>query len=333
MPKANKLVESLANIGEKEILNRLKKYMSIGQIDDDTALINTYGKNLIINTDLIVEDIHFREETLSPEDAGWKAVAINLSDLACSGVEKIIGITVGLVAPSSTSWDWVEAAYAGINSALEKFGGKLLGGDCSCGNQKILSITAIGTQGPLNLHRSNARPGDYLVTSGNHGLSRLGLGLLLSDPLTKSIKINDLLIQSAIQAHKRPMPPLDALSKLLSCKPSNMLWRAAATDSSDGLLEAIQCICNSSNCKAIIDIKELPMHSHWPQGKQWMEWCLEGGEDFELVVSLPPQWAKEWLNLIPDSKAIGKIEEGPPEVFWADGKPVHRVSKETFRHF
>ena len=179
MPKAKKSIETLENIGEKEILNRLKKYMDIGQIDDDVALIKSFKNNLIINTDVIVENVHFNQKTLSPHEVGWKSVVINLSDLACSGVEEIIGITVGLVAPSSTPWSWIENVYSGINSALGKFGGKILGGDCSNGKEKILSVTAIGTQGPLDLHRSNAMPGDYLVTSGSHGLSRLGLELLL----------------------------------------------------------------------------------------------------------------------------------------------------------
>ena len=154
MPKSIKSIEKLEDIGEKEILNRLKKYTDIGQIDDDTAVINSRSKNLIINTDVIVEGVHFSEKTLSPQETGWKAVAINLSDLASSGVEEIIGITVGLIAPPSTPWSWVEETYSGIDSALKRFGGKLLGGDCSRGIEKILSITAIGTQGPLNLHRS-----------------------------------------------------------------------------------------------------------------------------------------------------------------------------------
>ncbi len=334
MPKENKLIERLADIGEKEILNRLQKYMDIGQIDDDTALIRNYSaKDLIINTDLLVEDVHFNEQTLSPKETGWKSVAVNLSDLACSGVEEILGITVGLVVPSSTPWSWVEDAYSGINNALETFGGKLLGGDCSHGKQRMLSITAIGTKGPLDLHRSNARPGDHLVTSGNHGLSRLGLGFLLSDPLIRNIKINESLKKNAIQAHKKPTPPLKALSQLLRCKPYKIPLRAAATDSSDGLLEAINCICKSSNCSAIIDIKNLPMHSQWPKGDAWINWCLEGGEDFELVVSLPPKWAKEWVNLIPQSKVIGKIEEGPPNAFWSTGKKINSSNLGTFKHF
>ena len=172
--------------------------MEIGQIDDDTALIKNTSKDLIINTDLLVEDVHFTETTSNPRNIGWKAVAVNISDLAASGVEEIIGITVGLAVPPSTTWDWVDNIYEGINDALNEYGGKVLGGDCSSSKQKILSITAIGRKGKVNLHRSNARPGDVIVASDSHGLSRLGLCLLLSDPTIETANLSNSLKLKAI---------------------------------------------------------------------------------------------------------------------------------------
>ncbi|AAP99070.1 MULTISPECIES: thiamine-phosphate kinase [Prochlorococcus] len=333
MLKEENTQEILHDLGEQEILNRLRKYMDYGQIDDDTALIKSYKKELIINTDMLVEDVHFSEITTNPNHIGWKAVATNLSDLACSGLEEVIGITVGLSAPSSTPWSWVDGVYTGIKAALNKFGGKLLGGDCSNGKQKTLCITALGTKGPLNLHRSNARPGDYLITSGPHGLSRLGLSLLLSDPITKSINVPNLLKEHAIKAHQEPQPPIKALQTLLKCKPYAMPWNAAATDSSDGLLEAIESLCRSSNCTAVVDHKNLPKHADWPSGKQWNDWCLEGGEDFELVVSLPPNWAKAWLKAMPCTKAIGRMKEGPAKAMWSNGETIQKAMDTKFEHF
>ncbi len=327
------LEEKLADLGEKEILNRLKYYMDAGQIDDDTALIKSSKKQLIINTDMIVEDVHFSEKTLSPRNVGWKAVATNISDLAASGVEDILGITVGLIAPSSTSWLWIDNAYEGITKALTEFGGKLWGGDCSNGIQKAISITAIGTQGKLNLHRSNAQNGDFLVTSGSHGLSRLGLSLLLSEPLEDSIKLTESLKHDAIKAHQQPEPPLEALRSLKDSHPWHIPWRAAAADSSDGLLEAVRCIVSSSQCKAIIDVQNLPFANHWPKGEKWRDWCLEGGEDFELIVSLPPIWAQAWIKSFPSCKKIGEIRSGTPEVIWSTGKTIESNSKNLYQHF
>ncbi len=331
MHNKNKSSERISKLGEEVILNRLKKYMDDGQIDDDTALITALNKEIIINTDILVENIHFNKITSSPQNTGWKGVTANLSDLACSGVEDILGITVGLVVPGNTQWNWIEGVYEGINNALNQFGGKILGGDCSKGKQKILSITAIGTKGPLNLHRSNAKPGDILVTSGVHGLSKLGLELLLSDPFTTSFDLCEAVKERAIKAHQEPQPPLKALNKLISCKPKELPFKAAATDSSDGLLEAIECICKSSNCSAILEKKHIPIDKALPKEKHWTEWCLEGGEDFELIVSLPPPWAEAWLKSMPSTKAIGKIEKGLPQLRWSNGTKIQR--KPTFKHF
>ena len=147
---------------------------------------------------------------------GWRAVAANLSDLAASGAVDIDGITVALVAPGHTRWDWVDGVYQGITAALEQYGGVLLGGDCSKGEQRLLSITALGRLGPLRLHRNAARPGDVLVTSGPHGLSRLGLALLQNDPNVRDIALCSTLRDQAITRHQRPTPRLKDVQQLLA---------------------------------------------------------------------------------------------------------------------
>ncbi|KGG16925.1 MULTISPECIES: thiamine-phosphate kinase [unclassified Prochlorococcus] len=326
--------ETLNQIGEEKILNRLKKYMDIGQIEDDTALIQNCRKDLIINTDILVENIHFNNTTSFPNAIGWKAVAVNISDLAASGFHEFLGITVGLVCPPSTPWSWVDGVYEGIKNALDTFGGKLLGGDCSNGKQKMLSITAIGTKGILDLHRSNARPGDLLVASGPHGLSRLGLALLISDPIIKDANLSLGLQKKAIKTHQRPEPPVDALKKLLECKPKNLKWKAAAIDSSDGLLEAVESLCKSSECGAILEKNKLPTNKGWPSGSHWDQLCLIGGEDYELIVSLPPRWAQAWIKAMPSSSVIGRMVKGNPKAIWSNGQEIKKeYGINCFKHF
>ncbi len=334
MPNKNHANEKLSEIGEEEILQRLKKYMENGQIDDDTAVIESKNKDIVINTDLLIENIHFNEKTNTPTNIGWKAVAVNISDLAASGVEEVIGITVGLAAPPSTTWYWVNNVYKGIDAALNEYGGKLLGGDCSSSNQRMLSITAFGRKGKINLHRSNAKPGDLILTSGSHGLSRLGLSLLLSDQEIDTSNLSELLKSKAIKAHQKPKAPIKALQKLINCKPKTIPWSAAAAaDSSDGLLNAIKCICKSSNCSAILDKHNLPINNEWPNDIKSTEWCLHGGEDFELVVSLPPMWAQAWIKSHPSIKAIGQMKKGEPEARWSSGEIIPISLKNNFKHF
>ncbi len=325
--------ETLAQLGEREILNRLKPFVAVGQIDDDTAQINPLGRELLINTDVLVEGIHFSTKTTSASDVGWRAISTNLSDLAASGVDQVLCITVGLVAPSNTPWQWVENAYQGMKEALELFGGELVGGDCSRGQQKLLAITAIGTLGPLRLHRSKAQPGDWLVTSGPHGLSRLGLALLSSDPKVTNKQLPLKLKTKAIKCHQRPQPPLQALKTLQKCKPRGMQWRVGGTDSSDGLLAAIENLCLCSGCQAVLYPSELPRAEQWPLGTHWDNWCMNGGEDFELVLSMPKEWANAFLKTFPSSRAIGTMKAGPPEITWNSGKRIEISKTEEFKHF
>jgi len=143
--------EKLENIGEKELINRLGKFMPKNQVSDDCALIKTNNENLLVNTDSLVENVHFNEISICPQDLGWKAVVSNISDLLSSGSKKTIGITISLVLPVRTEWIWGEEVYKGIDKALKEYGGLILGGDCSKGSEKIISITAFGIQGELEL--------------------------------------------------------------------------------------------------------------------------------------------------------------------------------------
>tara|TARA_Y100001968_G_scaffold158414_1_gene144831 strand:+ start:1109 stop:2134 length:1026 start_codon:yes stop_codon:yes gene_type:complete len=332
-PEEINLDETLRDIGEKELLNRLKKFMEVGQIDDDTAYLKSSKQNLLINTDVLVENIHFSELTTSPEDIGWKAITANISDLISSGANEILSITVGLVATPDTKWIWVEGVYTGMTKALKKFGGKLVGGDCSKGKEKLLSITAIGTEGKLRLHRGNAKTNDLLVTTGPHGLSRLGLALLRSELINMEIIIPTSLKSLAIAKHQRPEPPIAALRALENCKPIDLPWRAAGIDSSDGLIEAIQSICETSKCKAILNRSNLPISNQWPENNKLDEFCLYGGEDYELIVSLPEEWAKAWIKSMPSLKIIGYIQEGLPKIFWDNGEEINEINNLNFKHF
>ncbi len=259
------MVIKIKDIGEIELLNRLKKFMRSGQIDDDIAEIKSNKKDLLINNDLLVEKIHFSENISNAKDIGWKCIASNVSDLICSGSGKIICFTVGLVLPPSTHLIWVENLYEGMCEAMKEFGGEIIGGDCSSGEIKMISITAIGEMSQPRLHRGNALPGDYIVSTAFHGLSRLGLALLTSEKLPSEIQISPELISRAIKAHKRPYPAVEALRALIESKPDLMSWRAAGTDSSDGLIESIRGICYSSNCQAVISKTSILKDPLWPK--------------------------------------------------------------------
>jgi len=318
---------------------------------------------LVVNTDVLVEGLHFSEATTAAADVGWRATAANLSDLAAMGCTAVVGITVALVAPAATPWPWVEGVYGGIKEALDTYGGVRLGGDCSGGCQRLLAITALGTwaaeapgaataanqpgaiasSGPIR--RCDGLPGDWLVSTGPHGLSRLGLALLLGElrggsaaywgpsqganptaagspaaPL--AALLDPSLRERAIQAHRRPRPRFDAVRALIASRPARLGWRVGGCDSSDGLAAAAAAIAAGSGCAAQLDRDALPLDPAMAALHQAQAWCLGGGEDFELVLALQPGWAEALIAALPGTTRIGELVAGQAGALgWSDGAP------------
>ena len=185
--------ELLEDIGEKELIRRLAEFMPENQVSDDCAFIKTKNNNLLINSDSLVENVHFSDDTISALDIGWKAVACNISDLISSGCSEIIGVNIGLVLPPSTDWIWIKDLYKGINQALRHFGGVILGGDCSVGKEKVISMTVMGMQGKIKLRRNLCQPKEIILTTGIHGLSKLGF-LIKNKKVFNNISLTKTLI-------------------------------------------------------------------------------------------------------------------------------------------
>ena len=324
----------LRDLGEWELLRRLAAYAPAGQFNDDAALLEERsGQQLVVNTDVLVEGVHFSDATIGPRDLGWRAAAANLSDLAAMGCTEVTGITVALVAPGDTAWTWVEGVYAGLRDALEPHGAVILGGDCSSGAERLLSITALGrvTHG-TTIRRGDGRPGDWLVSSGPHGLSRLGLALLLDEP--EAPQVSPALRERAIEAHRRPKPRLDVAKALHSCRPSGQAWRVGGADSSDGLAAAVKAIAATSGCGAALERSQLPIDPELAQLEAGEHWCLGGGEDFELVLALPPSWAEALLKALPSSSCIGSLVEAEPGlVCWQESGEPLAATESGFTHF
>ncbi|HEY9801657.1 MAG TPA: thiamine-phosphate kinase, partial [Leptolyngbyaceae cyanobacterium] len=200
-------------IGEQGLLERLQRFCPPDVIGDDAAVLVTEPEqSLVVTTDMLVDGVHFSNATTSPEDAGWRAAAANLSDLAAMGATPL-GITVALGIPGDLSVSWVESLYQGMTECLQKYHTPIVGGDVVRSPITSLSITAFGQAHPNRIiRRGAAQVGDAIVVTGVHGASHAGLKLLLDPQIGKDLTTAEK--TALIKAHQRPQPRLDVLPHL-----------------------------------------------------------------------------------------------------------------------
>jgi len=311
------LVLKVGDIGEQGLLKRLQGFCPPDIVGDDGAAIATQpGQFLVVTTDVLVDGVHFSDRTTSPQDAGWRAVAANLSALAAMGATPL-GITVGLGITGDTPVSWVEELYEGMIECLQRYDTVIVGGDVVRSPIITISITAFGDVSPNRIiRRSNAKSGDAIVVTGFHGASRAGLELLLHPELRENLRDADR--KALIQAHQRPKPRLDVLPILWNIldfqspvpSPQSPV-PIAGMDSSDGLADAVVQICTASGVGGRIERQQItipPAFHNWISPEKAMEWMLYGGEDFELVLCLPLADAEILVKRLGEGAAIvGRI--------------------------
>lgn len=326
------------DLGEQGLLAQLQGFCPADIVGDDAAVIAfPAGQNLVVTTDVLVDGVHFSDRTTSPQDAGWRAVAANLSDLAAMGASPL-GITVGLAVTGDVAVSWVLALYQGISDCLQQYNTPLVGGDICRSAVISISITAFGQISPNRIiKRAAAKVGDAIVVTGVHGAARAGLELLLNPEFGQNL--SEVERTDLIQAHQRPKPRLDVLPMLWDILDQSST-QIAGMDSSDGLADAVLKICRASGVGAILEQTQLPMPAALTKlaaSAPIKDWVLYGGEDFELVLCLPPEAAEALVKQLGlGADIIGKITSGN-EVWLRDvtGKfaDEHLSLTQGFQHF
>ena len=302
----------IQDIGEQGLLERLQRFCPSDVIGDDGAVLVTEpNQSLVVTTDMLIDGVHFSDLTTSPEDAGWRAVAANLSDLAAMGAFPL-AITVGLGLPGTLKVAWVEGLYQGMTECLQKYNVPIVGGDIVRSPITTIAITALGQANPnLIIRRASAKVGDVIVVTGVHGASRAGLELLLNPQMGQNLKTEERM--ALINAHQRPKPRLDVLPILWKILESQANFTIAGMDSSDGLADAVLQICRASGVGAVLEYRKIPVSptfDHWLTEERSLEYSLYGGEDFELVLCLPPETALTLVQqLSTNARIIGTITQ------------------------
>lgn len=317
------MTATIKNLGEQGLLKIFRQYCS-ELVGDDAANMGETAPDhqMVVTTDMLIDGVHFSDRTTSPEDVGWRAAAVNLSDLAAMGA-KPWGLVMAVGLPADTAIAWIEGVYRGFSECLRTYGTELVGGDTVRSPIRTLSVTAFGQIHKNQIiSRHTARVGDAIVITGLHGLSKAGLELLfnpeLKEKLLAPLKMGDRilaggeLVQSICRYHQRPIPRFEAIAVLHKILKHQNDFPISGMDSSDGLADAIAQICRSSQVGAKIFWRSLPIHRavRTLAGDRALDWVLYGGEDFELVLCMPVELAKQFVNQLPSAVIIGEIIKG-----------------------
>ncbi len=242
---------------------------------DDAAVIATPDGRVVVSTDVLVEDVHFRQDWSTAYDVGRKAAAVNLVDLAAMGARGT-ALVIGLAAPAELPVEWALRLTDGLRDEAALVGACIVGGDVVRAAQISISVTALGDlEGRPPVTRSGARPGDVVVLAGELGRAAAGLALLEQGERTGAL----------IDAHRRPTPPYAAGIALAKAGATSMC------DVSDGLVGDVRHITRASG--VLIDLDEAD------------ELFLTGGEDHALVATLPPD-----AEIPQGCRAIGRVLAG-----------------------
>lgn len=280
--------------------------------DDAALLAPPTGRELVLTVDAMVAGVHFLPDD-PPDLIGRKLLRVNLSDLAAKGA-----VPLGYLMTISAPRDTPDAFYAGFAAGLAAdqavFGIVLLGGDTTATPGPLtLSLTAIGHVAPgAMLRRSGARPGDGVWVTGTIGDGALGLRVAQGWLHDASGHLLD--------RYRLPRPRLGiALSGIAS----------ASMDVSDGLVQDLGHICRASTLAAEIDAARVPLSDAARYaGPEWLPTCLTGGDDYELLLAVPP--ARDTALLAACTAAgvavtrVGRFYPGPPGVLvlGLDGAPL-----------
>jgi thiamine-monophosphate kinase len=241
----------------------------VGVGDDAAVLQPPRGERLVATSDAVFEGVHF-DARFSAADIGWKALAVNLSDLAAMGARPLWAL-VALALPRDTDPVRVAGVARGLGACARAHGVAVVGGNVTRARQLSLTITVVGSA-VRPLLRDGARPGDAVMLSGTVGDAALGLKRGAAPSLTRR--------------QRRPEPRL-ALGRELHG------LATSAIDLSDGLIQDLGHLCAVSKVGASVRLDELPLSAAYRRATRraadpWGP-ALSGGEDYELCVTVPPR--------------------------------------------
>jgi len=289
----------IASLGEFGLIEHLTKNFEIHNastvlsIGDDAAVIDHFGKQTVITSDMLVEGIHFDLMYTPLRHLGYKSVVVNLSDVYAMNATPT-HITLNIAFSNRFSVEALDEFYEGVYAACEKYNVDLIGGDTSSSQKGfIISVTALGEITPDKVvKRSGAKKGDLICVSGDLGGAFLGLTLLERE---KKIYLEHPEVQPDLENQEyivgRLLKP-EAQKETVEFFESAGILPTSMMDVSDGLSSEVMHICKQSNVGCVLYEEKIPVNDAARQYAYKLELdptacALSGGEDYELVFTIP----------------------------------------------
>jgi len=325
----------ISSLGEFGLIHHLTKNIELRNISsvvgvgDDAAVIDHYGKQTVVTTDLLIEGVHFDLIYTPLKHLGYKSVVVNLSDVyAMNATPTQITVSIGF--SNRFSLEALDEFYEGVYAACEAYGVDLVGGDTSSSQKGfIISVTAIGEVTPDKLvKRSTAKAGDLLCCSGDLGGAYVGLLFLERE---KRVFLESPQVQPDLEGEKYVIGKLlrpEARKDIIEFFEEKQILPTAMMDISDGLSSEILHICKQSNLGCVLYEEKIPIADETKNAAYKFEidptaCALSGGEDYELLFTLHPS-EYEKLTLNEQISAIGYMTE--PDL------GAHIITKGGSRH-
>lgn len=274
--------------------NEVKNASTVLSVGDDACVIDHFGKQTVVTTDMLVEGIHFDLMYTPLKHLGYKSVVVNLSDVYAMNAIPT-QITMSLAFSNRFSVEALDEFYEGVYAACNKYTVDLVGGD-TASSQKgfIICVTAIGEVAPDKyVKRSTARQGDLICVSGDLGAAFLGLTLLERE---KKVFLETKGVQPDLENQDytvgRILKP-EARRDIIEFLATNEITPTSMIDISDGLSSELLHICKQSNTGCILYEEKIPVNDLARQFAYKLELdptacALSGGEDYELLFTLSP---------------------------------------------
>ncbi|MBX7221727.1 MAG: thiamine-phosphate kinase [Blastocatellia bacterium] len=270
-------------------LKRPAPAVLVGIGDDAAVLAPPNGSNLVIASDVMVEDVHFRRRYFPPLALGHKALAVNLSDMAAMGaIPRYCLVTLAI--PKNCFDTHADAIMQGLTTLADEHQVVVIGGDTAAAPERIfVDVTILGECPPEQaVLRSTAQPGDWLYVTGELGTAMAGCVILEQQASTLSQQTLPPALKDAIHKHLYPTPRLFVGQQLAARKLASSMM-----DLSDGLSIDLSRLCEASNVGCHIKANQIPvstaarLFSHRNR-QNAIELALHGGEEYELLFTVSP---------------------------------------------